>query len=114
MKLNWQPLDIVGDAAFAEFMQAVSHVRFVDCCDLVTGIPPVAFGYVHTGSMRCINSKGQLLESPGEAEINEDRLKARAWYLSHCSFLPGTVFVRDLADHTPVNYVSGITGARIA
>ena len=103
----------VGDAAFAEFMQAVSHIRFVDCCDLVTRIPPVAFGYIHVGDLRYISSKGQLLESPSEDEINADRLQARAWYLTHCSFLSGTVFIRDLADHSSINYVSGITGSRV-
>lgn len=102
----------VGDAAFAEFMQPVNHTRFVGCCDLVTRIPPEAFGYVHVGLLRYINSKGQLLESPGKDEINADRLQARTWYLVHFSFLSGTVFSRDLADHAPINYVSGITGSR--
>jgi len=58
------------------------------------------------------NRNGKLLESPNEETINADRLKASAWYLVRHAFLPGTVFSRDLADHAPINYVSGAMGLR--
>ncbi|MDD5321962.1 MAG: lipase family protein [Methylococcales bacterium] len=102
----------VGDASFAEAMRIINHIRFVDCCDLVTRVPPKEFGYVHVGSLRYIDRNGQLLESPSEEEINADRLKATAWYLVRHALLPGTVFSRDLADHAPINYVSGVMGLR--
>jgi hypothetical protein len=102
----------VGDASFAEAMQTVRHTRFVDCCDLVTRVPFEEFGYVHVGSLRYIDRNGQLLESPSVETINADRLKAAAWYLVRHAFLPGTVFTRDLADHAPINYVSGVMGSR--
>jgi hypothetical protein len=102
----------VGDASFADTMQTVSHIRFVDCCDLVTRVPSEEFGYVHVGSLRYIDRNSQLSESPSEETINADRLKAAAWYLVRHSFLPGTVFSRDLADHAPINYVSGVMGLR--
>ena len=103
----------VGDASFAEAMRTISHTRFVDCCDLVTRVPPEEFGYVHVGSLRYIDRNGQLLESPSEEAIKADRLKAAAWYLVRHSFLLGTVFTRDLADHAPINYVSGVMGLRV-
>ena len=102
----------VGDASFAQAMQTVDHIRFVDCCDLITRVPPEQFGYVHVGSLWYIDRNGQLLESPSEDAINADRLKAAAWYLVRHSFLIGTVFVRDLADHAPINYVSGVMRLR--
>ena len=102
----------VGNASFARAMQSVSHTRFVDCCDLATRVPPEEFSYVHVGSLWYVDRNGQLLESPTEDAIKVDRLKAEAWYLVHHSFLPGTVFVRDLADHAPINYVSGVMGLR--
>ena len=102
----------VGDTSFAQAMQTINHTRFVDCCDLVTRVPSEEFGYVHVGSLRYIDRNGQLSESPSEEAINADRLKAAAWYLVSHSFIPGTVFSRDLADHAPINYVSGVMGLR--
>jgi hypothetical protein len=102
----------VGNASFAQAIQTVSHTRFVDCCDFATRLPPEMFSYVHVGSLCYIDRNGQLLESPTEDAINADRRKAAAWYLAHHSFLHGTVFLRDLADHAPINYVSGVMGLR--
>jgi len=102
----------VGDAAFAEAVSSISHDRFVDCCDLVTRVPTKESGYVHVGSLKYIDRNGKLLESPSEETINADRLKASAWYLVRHAFLPGTVFSRDLADHSPINYVSGVMDLR--
>lgn len=64
------------------------------------------------GSLKYIDRNGKLLESPNEETINADRLKASARYLVRHAFLPGTVFSRDLADHAPINYVSGVMGLR--
>lgn len=103
----------VGDATFAKAMQSLNHNRYVDCCDLITRLPPEEFGYVHTGSLLYINRNGQLLQSPGENEIKIDRMKASVWYMVHRSFFPGTVFFRKLADHIPINYLSGVMGSRV-
>ncbi|MDD5267772.1 MAG: lipase family protein [Methylococcales bacterium] len=102
----------VGDAAFAKAVSSIIHDRFVDCCDLVTRVPAEEFGYVHVGSLKYIDRNGKLLASPNEETIDADRLKATAWYLVRHAFLPGTVFSRDLADHAPINYVSGVMGLR--
>jgi triacylglycerol lipase len=93
-------------------VSSISHDRFVDCCDLVTRIPTKEFGYVHVGLLKYIDRNGKLLGSPSDETIHVDRLKASAWYLVRHAFLPGTVFSRDLADHAPINYVSGVMGLR--
>jgi len=41
-----------------------------------------------------------------------DRSKAKAHYLIRYAFLPGTVWVREMADHSPINYLSGTAGLR--
>lgn len=102
----------VGDASFVRSLLPVNHSRFVDCCDLVTRVPPL-FGYVHSGILRYIDRNGQLQESPNEEAINADRKKARILHLARYAFLPGNVFFRGLADHAPINYLSGVTGFRM-
>lgn len=105
----------VGDDEFAGCMRNVKHYRYVDCCDLVTRVPPeklVMFKYKHTGNLKYIDRDGTLHDSPGESIIETDRHEAAKWYLTHQAFLRGTVFSRDLADHAPINYVSGVMGLR--
>jgi hypothetical protein len=103
----------VGDAAFAQTMQATSHTRFINCCDLVTRVPPASLGYVHAGSPWYLDRNGRLLKSPSEGEVKADRLKGAAWYFIRYAWSPGTVFFRYLADHAPINYVSGAMGLRL-
>ena len=69
----------VGDAAFAQTMQAASHSRFVNCCDLVPSVAPAALGYVHASSPQYIDRNGQLLKFPSEGDVKADRLKGAAW-----------------------------------
>lgn len=102
---------LVGDATFAQAVKDIKHFRYVDCCDLVTRVPP-GFGYVHVGSRHYLDRDGQLLSSPSDAVIAADCLAAEFWYLQK-ALLPGNVLSRDFADHTPINYVSGVMGVRI-
>lgn len=103
----------VGNRAFAAAVRGIQHERYVGCCDLVTGIPPEAlFGYVHVGTLHYINRAGQRLDSPAAGVIAHDRLLATLFYWFHYAFLPNNVWVRRLADHAPVNYVSGVMGLR--
>ncbi len=37
----------VGDQAFADLLQGLDNHRYVDCCDLVTRVPPEVLGYAH-------------------------------------------------------------------
>lgn len=103
----------VGDAAFARSLKNTISVRIVNCCDLVTRVPPASpFDYTHIGTLVYLDRRGVEIEAPSEDFIRNDRAAAAAHYLVHHAFLRGTVFSRELADHTPVNYVSGIMGIR--
>jgi hypothetical protein len=103
----------VGDPSFAEAMQAVNHSRFVNCCDAITQVPAKqVFGYKHTGTLWYIDRDGKLHESPSDESISADRRKAEIAYLIKKALLPGTVFSRTMADHAPINYLSGVMGCR--
>ena len=113
---------LVGDEEFATSIAAIPHQRYVDCCDLVTQVPPEGMGYRHVGTLRYIDRDGHLLASPNAVKIQIDRFQAEAWYQIHHSVfygiaamktLFGTVALRALADHAPINYLSGVTGTRI-
>src|SRR5215831_9636030 len=39
----------VGDAAFVASLGGVPNCRYVDCCDVVTELPPEVLGYAHLG-----------------------------------------------------------------
>jgi hypothetical protein len=103
---------LVGDEAFRRSMHDVDHARYVDCCDMVTRVPPEFLGYVHVGTLRYIDRNGNVLSAPSDAAIEGDRREATLSYLFKYAFRPGTVPVRELADHTPINYVSGVMGLR--
>jgi hypothetical protein len=103
----------VGDAAFAQSIRNAAATRVVNCCDLATRIPPEAvFGYVHAGRLAYIDCNGHWLDSPDDSTITADRVEAAGHYLVRHAFMRGTVSVRDLADHAPINYVSGAMGLR--
>lgn len=103
---------LVGDSVFSELMSDVKHERYVNCCDLVTRIPPESLGYRHVGLLHYINRNGRVIDSITEDDIAKDRLAAAAAYVADYSYRLGTVWVRDLADHSPVNYLSGVAEIR--
>jgi triacylglycerol lipase len=102
----------VGDTVFAGRADHPPHERWVDCADIVTRIPPSAPGYAHTGTLHYIDRAGRHRAGIGDTEIDADRRHAETEYLTKHAFRKGTVAVRDLADHTPINYVSGVAGLR--
>lgn len=101
---------LVGDSAFVSAVAAIDHVRYVDCTDLVTRVPPESLGFKHAGSQRYIDRNGQVLLEPGVELIAKDRKLASAQYLAKYTRLPETVAVRKLADHSPINYVAAVSG----
>jgi len=100
---------MVGDAAFVGSLAGVEHHRYVDCCDLVTRIPPPQLGYQHHGVPTYIDRDGNVTICPADGTIEKDRLAAAAEYIANYSWRIGDVAVRDLADHAPVNYVYALT-----
>ena len=98
----------VGDASFVASLSAVASHRYVDCCDVVTELPPAVLGYAHVGSPLYIDRNRKVIASPADDYVSEDRLLARAEYLLKYAWKSGNIGVRDLADHAPNNYVTAI------
>jgi hypothetical protein len=96
----------VGDQAFVDTLKTVNTLRrYVDCCDIVTRIPPEPLEYQHVGSPLYIDCRGDLIEAPSADVILRDRVTAAGDYLQQYAWRTGTAPVRDLADHAPINYV---------
>ena len=102
----------VGDASFCAHLNGLPVTRYVDCCDLVTLLPPSILGYDHVHGLAYIDRFGILREKSTEEEMREDQKAARLDYLMSQSWRTGNVAIRDLADHAPINYVSGVLGER--
>jgi len=94
----------VGDKEFATCFAGVDVIRLVDCCDLVTHLPPETPWYTHVGPMTYIDRDG-LVKAPGALSTAKDQWRARASYLVDHAWRKGTVEIRDLADHAPINYI---------
>jgi hypothetical protein len=103
----------VGDQAFADLLQGLDNHRYVDCCDLVTRVPPEGLGYAHIpGMIYYINfSRAVQQLYPNDPFIERDRDQAEEDYLKNYSWRIGDVAVRPLADHAPVNYVLPVSAA---
>jgi hypothetical protein len=95
----------VGDSRFGSKFAGIDIQRYVDCCDIVTRIPPPFAGYCHVGSLRYIDRLGQLSSLRNDDDIGHDQDHARLDYFQDYQFVPGDVPLRDLADHAPANYV---------
>jgi len=102
----------VGDTTFAKRPDQAPHERWVDCADLVTRVPPEALGYAHTGERHYLDRAGRHRPDIDDAAIEADQRQAELEYLMTYTFRLGTAAVRDLADHAPINYVSGVAGLR--
>jgi hypothetical protein len=102
----------VGDAAFASLFGNVQVHRYIGCCDIVTSLPTEQAGFVHVGDGLYIDRNGAVLGKVSPDVIAHDRQHAHHEYVSIFFGGFGNVPLRDLADHTPVNYVSAILGER--
>jgi hypothetical protein len=96
----------VGDAEFIQTLAPDRMKRFVDCCDIVTQVPPRVPGlYVDTCPMLYIDRNGRLRPEISNADVDADQSAARSTYLTQDAWVTGNVLARDLADHAPINYV---------
>ena len=99
----------VGDGAFADSLAGVSHDRYVDCADLVCRIPPEQWSYEHVGTRRYIDRAGALQNGFSDADIRADQSSATLAYpLQYGWRQPANVFLRNFADHAPVNYIHAL------
>jgi pimeloyl-ACP methyl ester carboxylesterase len=101
-----------GNAAFSEPFKARAVRRYVDCCDGVTMVPLKSMGYSHVCPPHYIDRFGKVRADVPDDVIDEDRRAARWLYLKHFFWRIGTVWIRELADHAPINYVSALRGMR--
>jgi triacylglycerol lipase len=99
---------LVGNEAFGRLGQ-FPHFRFVNCSDVVTQVPPPLLGYRHRGSLRFFDEKGALHAEPAEEVVTAARRRGGIEYQRTSPTLhAGQVKVRELADHTILNYTAGL------
>lgn len=98
----------VGNQAFAATLASTNVERYVDCCDVVPHLPPESPWYVHVGERRYIDAGGHMAALG--CDPTADRIQARADYLLHDAWRIGALISRDLADHSPINYVRAFFG----
>jgi Lipase (class 3) len=94
----------VGNADFVATVGASKILRIVDCCDVVTELPPAIGGYTHLKTCSYVTRDGALLDNPADAVIAADRRSARLEYPGKYAGRPGALLFRDVADHAPINY----------
>jgi hypothetical protein len=101
---------LVGDADFCRLVPDDRHFRVVDCCDVVTTLPPLTpGGYQHCGSLWFLDDDGDLVSAPTADQVSAAKLRGTVKYHLRFPLLKsGTVKVRLLADHTIVNYTAGL------
>jgi len=102
----------VGDAAFVATLARVAVERYVDCCDVVCRVPPAAFGFVHPVAPTYIDADGIVHTDLATMDVRADRRRARDEYLrAHALHFLTKLPFRDLADHSPINYVFPLQAA---
>jgi hypothetical protein len=102
----------VGDRNFVASLGGIQSFRYVDCCDVVTELPPAFLGYEHLGVPLYSDRSGNVVANPNNDFVSADRLRARADYLLQYAWKTGNVALRDLADHAPINYITAIAAAQ--
>jgi len=99
----------VGNEEFVQAIDVTKVKRLVNCCDLVTQVPPeLPSLYVHVAHKTYIDRKGNIHDDPDADLVADDRTRARARYLVEEGWKIGNVMVRDMADHAPINYVRAV------
>ena len=102
----------MGDSDFVATLTNVPNYRYVDCCDIVTRVPPEDLGYQHLGKPYYIAQDRRVSFDPSDEFIRRDRIQAFLEYpFKYQAWRTGNVGVRELADHAPINYVSAVTAA---
>jgi hypothetical protein len=102
----------VGDQAFTLTLAGLRAERYEDCCDIVCQVPFEELDYVHYSQAIFIRQDGAIVPNMPLPAIKADQHQARVKYLREHFPKSGTVPVRDLADHAPINYVSALMGLR--
>lgn len=112
---TWQPGKLitigsprVGDDGFSKTLSNIDAMRFVNCCDAVTQVPPECEYYTHIGKFYYLDKSGEIRDDWAVDKISLDKEAARLEYMEKEAWKIGRVIVRDLADHAPINYVRSV------
>ncbi len=115
---------LVGDAAFKRYFEGlmrdrfgIEHYRFVYERDIVTSVPPAAFGFVHAGTLKHIRRGGAVLGAVGASESLRNFLAGlfrRSFDASGSvhSLVAGFI-PEQLKDHVPTFYTTNIWNAHV-
>lgn len=102
----------IGNEGLVQLFDGISVQRIVNCCDVVTTMPPRSLGYRHVGELQFITSAGRLLTNPTPRHIILSKAIGIVRYFSTSPwFRRGAVKMRSFADHAIVNYTSALGGA---
>ncbi|HXJ90742.1 MAG TPA: lipase family protein [Candidatus Binatia bacterium] len=105
----------VGNSEFVAALQRrqLDNHRYVDCCDVVTRVPPEGLlEYTHVGRPFYIDLARAVQErDPADEYMKEDRDAAEVRYIEDYAWRIGNVALRPLADHAPINYVWPVSAA---
>jgi len=115
---------LTGDKDFVKFLDGAlarhgaGYFRFVDNRDIVTTIPPEAFGYRHTGTLKHIDERGEIGGGPGVLKSIENfgrGLFRRAFDIFGTVNPPVSKLIPEqLRDHVPTLYATHIWNAHVA
>jgi hypothetical protein len=106
----------VGDSAFAGRVDASAVIsRYVDCCDVVTDVPPEFLAYDHVDALHYIDRNRKVWATLPQGDVDADRSAARCERPSLLELkalltvalrnpLDGNV-PRFLSDHAIINYI---------
>jgi Lipase (class 3) len=98
----------VGNDVFANHLTGITAERYVNCCDIVSRIPPLSLGFQHVGVRKYIDKNGTIGTVANANAEDIDQSSARSDYFSNDAWRIGTVIFRDLADHAPINYIRAL------
>jgi Lipase (class 3) len=98
----------VGNKVFAEHLNNILAEQYVNCCDIISRLPPASLGFAQVGIRKYINENGQLGVISTPSAEKTDQSAARYDYFLNQAWRIGTVIVRDLADHAPINYIRAL------
>lgn len=101
----------VGDGEFVASFGPFEQMRYVDCCDLVCGIPYEWLEYRHLSLPRYIDREGRIYSRIDAAYMELDQNTARSAYVRDYPFNAENLPFRELADHAPLNYVAALKAA---
>jgi len=95
----------IGNSAFNLLCKHLSIYRIVNCCDIVTHLPPAGMGFKHVGDELFLSAHNHLHHNP--TKLNRLLIEWQAAIRYACNFplfRKKQISFRALSDHSIVNY----------